>query len=574
LVQQLGDPDQARRANAAAALVKLGPVAVPALARQRNSPNAPVAEEVRRILSDLAASGESSDGLALSAIAVGPQPRLGEAAAIWITLRNTSAVDVPVLLNFWRLYVVPLGKEKSLTQNGGAFITEANYTKLHFSVIPAGQRISRLMYAETAAGVENGEQSRVVLHVPLYDQALPERIKTFLANGTTLMSRPIAWQEVGNRQQLNPEAAKLFDDYCSFTKPDAEQKLAHSALFAEALRYGFSRSKPLWRNCAFSLCCQYAVTALEPELLDYCELYGPGLRPSTWPEEILGFASALPPERRRTFLPAVAQRCIDNWTRVHNLAVALCNAEVREDRLAGVEVFDLLRKHGDSRPETAEYVASEKQALALEQDPKGYLAWVREKAKAEKERTVHRLLLACLERDAAAVKELGRGATASDCNSAAWTLATRAPEGIGNADAAVDLALQAVNAVQKDSEDYPEFLDTLAAAHAAKGDYKSAIQRESEALEHLNADSTKRSHFARRLVRYTALQASGAGPSRLCDPFQSGNTKALEVLLQRLKTEKDESVAQAIKFFLRSHYAADTAVRKALMDVPPDVQQP
>src|SRR5207237_9022962 len=65
-------------------------------------------------------------------------------------------------------------------------------------------------------------------------------------------------------------------------------------------------------------------------------------------------------------------------------------------------------------------------------------------------------------------------------NTLAWLLATSTQEALRNAQRAKELALPACELTRYDE---PNFVDTLAAAHAAAGEFAAAVQMQTKALE-------------------------------------------------------------------------------------------
>jgi tetratricopeptide (TPR) repeat protein len=129
-------------------------------------------------------------------------------------------------------------------------------------------------------------------------------------------------------------------------------------------------------------------------------------------------------------------------------------------------------------------------------------------------------------------------------NALAWLLATCPDKKIHNGKDAVRFALKAVS-IDRNAE----YLDTLAAAQARKGDFKQAVETQQAALDLLRKDKVVQEvtikEFTTRLSLYTAgkpytqhrSEASLRGPS-LSENVVKGNTAFAVQLYRELGTRE------------------------------------
>lgn len=584
----LGAEEFEAREKASSKLVALGSRAVPMIARFADHHDPEVATRIRSALIRMKGTpGAVVEGLTLSAALVGQKPRPGESVTLWLSITNTSDNEIHLLQYFWSLALQPEQEKGTNHARTIGVSTPATITAQDFLLLRPGQTVGYLMDADPIPTAQGASLTNAYLEIALPEEARKAVTGVVFTCAEELVSGPIemAYAEeaptvgaealrLGELLQRDPAQAKVpLEAAISSSEPDK----VRAAMQAIDIALRNPDADKRWS--AFNVVCQLRDPRLEDVVVSFLGRFGPRIKQEDrMLEGIRGYAQGLPKERRPVYMRRVAEAIIHDWRSVTNLARDFTISMDPGEREFALHAFGMLFERGDRRPEVLNWLAEElfrTPNLKLRNATKA-LELSDLACKAVPDNVLYRFTHASITGDKAEMEAaLASVADPSDQNSMAWELATRNPAGAPACEAALKLAQKAVGGTPPSTLSYAYRQETLAVCHAALGDYAAATEVEREAFLRLPAGDGERPNYAQRIVRFAALAKGDKSerPGKVLDAPALKSSGARDVLLELLRTEKEELIRnEAIKLLkacFGSDPSAQNAVKQALSPVTP-----
>jgi hypothetical protein len=581
ILVRLGDDEWRTREAASKELAALGRPAAPLLGRHINHRDPEVAYRVRAAMVQIAreakgAPGEAVEGLVLSAVQAGPPPQPGQCVTMWLTLSNATDHDVFVAQHHWRLHLQPTnvtGTEHSrvIAISGGA-----EYKPLDFLRLKPGQSVGYMMDADPIDRAQGRTDVQAYLEISLPDGAR-EALKSEAGAGIFSGSRELVSGKVTLKYDDRTDGADLDARVQALAAGpadgDAAAALEKDPRAVLALRRGLRRADEDQRWRVFQHVCRHPRPELEDDAVDFLGRWGPRTTQGRIGEGVRAFALGLPEERRLPFYFRMANARPYDWREVGNMVVFLTNSTRPEEQDLAARVFLMLYERGDRRPDVMHFVAQRLFASSDPRfrDPKKALEMARLAAADNPKDPLCQITLATLEGDTARVQKIIDGMEdAPSLNSMAWELATGTSATGRNPALALVLARKAVGKTPADQPRYPAYVDTLAAAQAASGDIKSALESQRKALAAIKPDDAERQEFADHLALYIALSRAGKDNQTgwMFSDIRFKGDAVRDALLEALNAETDAMLRRSLKQLLEKSYSSDPKV-KAFKDATP-----